>query len=165
MYIKNKQDLLNNFVKNKTFSMWIKPKDTFCKTSVFALIKDSQANAEAFIESSGKLSFYVNNIKLFESDTSLTLNEWNYISLSIIDRDIEHSNRIDYYLEVNDEVKYHQAPLETSLSGVTALIIGAFTLPTELVATLKYDKTKGNEALTNEYNNSKENKKKACCIY
>ena len=126
VYIKNKQDILNNFVKNKTFSMWIKPKDTFCKTSVFALIKDSQANAEAFIENSGKLSFYVNNIKLFESDTSLTLNEWNYISLSIIDRDIEHSSRIDYYLEVNDEVKYHQAPLETSLSGVTALKIGAY---------------------------------------
>lgn len=35
--------------------------------------------------------------------------------------------------------------------------LGAFTLPNELIGSLKYDKTKGNDALTQEYNNSKEN--------
>ena len=34
--------------------------------------------------------------------------------------------------------------------------LGAFTLPTELIGSLKYDKTKGNDALVNEYNNSKD---------
>ena len=34
--------------------------------------------------------------------------------------------------------------------------LGAFTLPNELIKSLKYDKTKGNDALTTEYNNSKE---------
>ena len=34
--------------------------------------------------------------------------------------------------------------------------LGAFTLPNELIKSLKYDKTKGNDALTSEYNNSKE---------
>ena len=35
--------------------------------------------------------------------------------------------------------------------------LGAFTLPSELIGSLKYDKTKGNDALVQEYNNSKEN--------
>ena len=34
--------------------------------------------------------------------------------------------------------------------------LGAFTLPNELIGSLKYDKNKNNEQLTNEYNNSKE---------
>ena len=37
--------------------------------------------------------------------------------------------------------------------------LGAFTLPNELIRTLDYDKTKGNDALTSEYNNSKEDYK------
>ena len=35
--------------------------------------------------------------------------------------------------------------------------VGAFTLPEELIKSLKYDKTKNNDALTSEYNSSKEN--------
>ena len=123
IYIKNKHELLNELATDKTFSLWIKPTGTYDKTGVFTLTNDGQTNVDACIESTGKLSLYINDNKKIETDTNVSLNVWNYISLSIIKYGADDS-RIDYFIMLNDEIKHYQDELDFPLGTSTILKIG-----------------------------------------
>lgn len=140
--IKNKHELLNELSTNKTFSMWIKPKSIYEKTGIFMLTDDGRSNVDVYIEGSGKVSLYINDTKKIETNTLVSLYEWNYISLSIIKRGVDDSY-IDYYIMANNEVKHYQDDFEFPLDTATTLRIGKVVNGSDL----SLDVTQGNTRL------------------